>query len=207
MVSWRCARTGGRVRLRRGWVNSCLRNHPKAIAGLNEAKRLFLELGDDLGMSESHYALGRTYIEINEFRIARDHLVAAASFQKTALDRELLAQIYLRLGTVDFFEGVFASSKDNYLKALDLAEGSANPNLIGVVLVGLGTTVIHGPAMEAKDAIRYLERGIERLEKGGHKDFLAGAYNSLGDTLRRSGLCQQAIITLHTPIGIGRREH
>ena len=27
--------------------------------------------------SESQYALGRTYIEINELRIARDHLVAA----------------------------------------------------------------------------------------------------------------------------------
>lgn len=205
MVTSLSPRTRARVRLRLGWVNSFLRNHPKAIAGLNEARRLFLELGDDLGMSEAHYGLGRTYIEINEFRIARDHLVAAASVQKTALDRELLAQIYTRLGTVDFYEGVFASSKDNYLKALELAEGSANPNLIGVVLVGLGTTVIHGPATEAKDAIRYLERGIEYLEKGGHKDFLAGAYNSLGDTLRRSGLWSEAVITLNKAIDIGQR--
>ncbi|MEK6323226.1 MAG: sigma 54-interacting transcriptional regulator [Acidobacteriota bacterium] len=197
--------TRARVRLRLGWVHSFLRNHPKAIGGLNEAKRLFLELGDDLGMSEAHYALGRTYIEINEFRIARDHLVTAASFPKTVLDRELLAQIYTRLGTVDFYEGVFASSKDNYLKALELAEGSANPNLIGVVLVGLGTTVIHGPAIEAKDSITYLERGIEYLEKGGHKDFLAGAYNSLGDTLRRSGSWEEAIRTLNKAIDIGQR--
>jgi len=34
-------RTRARVRLRLGWVNSFLRNHPTAIAGLNEAKRLF----------------------------------------------------------------------------------------------------------------------------------------------------------------------
>jgi len=198
-------RTRARVRLRLGWVNSFLRNHPKAIAGLNEAKRLFLELGDDLGMSESHYALGRTYIEINEFRIARDHLVAAASFQKTALDRELLAQIYLRLGTVDFFEGVFTSSKENYLKALDLAEGSPNPNLIGTVLVGLGTTIIHGHPGEAKDSIRYLERGIEYLVKGSHKDYLASAYNNLGDTLRHSGLWNEAIATLNKAIEIGEQ--
>src|SRR5262249_38085584 len=63
-----------KVKLRLGWVSSFLRNHAKAIATLNEAKRLFLEVQDDLGMSEAHYALGRTYIEINEFRIARDHL-------------------------------------------------------------------------------------------------------------------------------------
>lgn len=198
-------RTRARVRLRLGWVNSFLRDHAKAIAGLNEAKRLFLELGDDLGMSESHYALGRTYIEINEFRIARDHLVAAASFQKTALDRELLAQIYSRLGTVDFYEGAFTSSKENYLKALELAEGSTNPNLIGMVLVGLATTLIAGQPVEAKDSIRYLERGIEYLEKGGHKDYLATAYNTLGDTYRHAGSWAEAISTLNKAIDVGER--
>lgn len=198
-------RTRARVRLRLGWVNSFLRNHPKAIAGLNEAKRLFLELDDDLGMSETQNALGRTYIEINEFRIARDHLVAAASFQKTSLDRDLLAQIYRRLGTVDFFEGVFTSSKENYLKALELAEGSVNPNLIGTVLVDLATTIIHGHPGEAKDSIRYLERGIGYLERGGHKDYLASAYNNLGDTLRYSGRWDEAIATLGKCIDISQQ--
>jgi DNA-binding NtrC family response regulator/tetratricopeptide (TPR) repeat protein/transposase len=198
-------RTRARVKLRLGWVNSFLRNNPKAIAGLNEAKRLFLEMGDDLGMSEAHYGLGRTYIEINEFRIARDHLVTAAGFQKTALDRELLAQIYRRLGTVDFFEGIFTNSKENYLKALELAEGSLNPNLIGTVLVDLATTIIHGHPGEAKDSIRYLERGIEYLERAGHKDYLATAYNNLGDTLRHSGRWEEAIPTLCKSIDISQQ--
>jgi len=198
-------RPRARVKLRLGWVKSRLRNHPEAIASLNEAKRAFIELGDDLGTSETHYALGRTYIEINEFRIARDHLLAAANFQKTALDRELLAQIYRRLGTVDFYEGVFTSAKENFLKALELAEGSANPNVIGTVLVDLGTTLIHGHPGEAKDSVRYLERGIGYLEKGGHKDYLASAYNNLGDTFRHSGEWDSAIATLSKAIEIGKR--
>ena len=198
-------RARARVKLRLGWVNSFLRNNPKAIAGLNEAKRLFLELADDLGMSETHYALGRTYIEINEFRIARDHLVAAASFQKTALDRELLAQIYRRLGMVDFSEGAFASSKENYLKALELAEGSTNTNLIGGVLLDLGTILIHGFPGENEESARYLERGIEYLERGGHKDYLALAYNNLGDNLRHSGSWDEAIENLHKAISVSKQ--
>lgn len=205
MVTSLSPRTRARVRLRLGWVNSFLRNHPKAIAGLNEARRLFLELGDDLGMSEAHYALGRSYIEINEFRIARDHLVAAASFQKTALDRELLAQIYRRLGMVDFSEGVFSSSKENYMKALDLAEGSANTNLIGAISLDLGTTLFHGFPGENQESARYLERGIEYLERGGHKDYLALAYNNLGDNLRHSGRWQEAVRNLNNAIDVGRR--
>jgi hydrogenase-4 transcriptional activator len=205
LVTQLTPRSRARVRLRLGWVKSRLRNHPEAIASLNEAKRSFIELGDDLGTSETHYALGRTYIEINEFRIARDHLLAAANFQKTALDRELLAQIYRRLGTVDFYEGVFTSAKENFLKALELAEGSANPNVIGTVLVDLGTTLIHGHPGEAKDSIRYLERGIGYLEKGGHKDYLASAYNNLGDTFRHSGEWDSAVVTLSKAIEIGQR--
>lgn len=197
-------RTRARVRLRLGWVNSFLRNHPKAIAGLNEAKRLFLELGDDLGMSEAHYALGRTYIEINEFRIARDHLVSAASFQKTALDRALLAQIFRRLGMVDFSEGAFSSSKENYLKALELAEGSTNTNLIGGILLDLGTVLIHGFPGEIEESAKYLERGIVYLEKGGHKDYLALAYNNLGDNLRHSGSWDEAIENLNKAIGVSQ---
>src|SRR5215813_3598894 len=204
-VSLLSRRTRARVKLRLGWVNSFLRNNPKAIAGLNEAKRLFLELADDLGMSEAHYALGRTYIEINEFRIARDHLVAAASFQKTALDRELLAQIYRRLGMVDFSEGAFVSSKENYLKALDLAEGSTNTNLIGGVLLDLGTILIHGFPGENEESARYLERGIDYLERGGHKDYLALAYNSLGDTLRLSGSWAEAVTILDKAIDISKQ--
>ncbi|HVG20624.1 MAG TPA: sigma 54-interacting transcriptional regulator, partial [Blastocatellia bacterium] len=174
-----------------------------SIASLYEAKRLFLELGDDLGMSEAHYALGRTYIEINEFRIARDHLLAAASNQKTALDRELLAQIHRRLGTVDYSEGAFSSSKEHYLKSLELAQGSTNTNLIGGILLDIGTTLF-GPG-ENQEAINYMERGIAYLEKGGHKDYLAQAHNNLGDILKFSGQWEEAIKNLNKAIDVAER--
>ncbi len=193
-------RSRARVRLRLGWVDCFQGKHPKAIASLNEAKRLFLELGDELGMSEAHYALGRTYIELNEFRIARDHLVAAVNAQKTVRDRELLALVYQRLGTVDFGEGAFSSSKEFYLKALELAEGSANTNLIGGILVNLGTMLFGGALSDKQEAIKYLQRGISSLEKGGHKDFLVQGYNNLGDTLRYSGLWEEAVLNLNKAI-------
>ncbi len=198
-------RTKARLRLRLGWVNSFLRNHAKAIASLNEAKRLFLEQGDDFGMSETQYALGRTYIEINEFRIARDHLLAAASNPKTALDRELLSQIHRRLGAVDFGEGAFSSSRQNYMKAFELAEGSTNANLIGGVLVDLGTTLFFGYPGENQESAKYLERGIEYLEKGGHKDYLAMAYNNLGELQRSAGLWEEAVENLNKAIDIAQR--
>lgn len=205
LLSLLSPRTRARVRLRIGWVNSFLRDHARAIAAFNEARRLFLEMGDDLGMSEAHYALGRTYIEINEFRIARDHLVLAAGFQKTALDPTLLAQIYNRLGVVDFYEGAFSNSKQNYLKALELLEHSTNTNLLGAILLNLGTAIYFGYPGEREESAAYLKRAIECLEIGGHKDYLAVAYNNLGDNLQCAGQWQEAIDALEKAIEVARR--
>jgi hydrogenase-4 transcriptional activator len=198
----------GRLRLRLGWVHSFLGNHAKSIAALNEAKRLFIEIGDDLGSSEAHCALGRTYIELNEFRIARDHLLMAASNQKTTLDRELLAQVYIRLGTVDFSEGAFSNARQHYLKALELAEGLTNTNLIGMILLDIGTIGTGGGSDypgETQESINYLQRAIAYLEKGGQKDYLVLACNNLGDILKYSGQWEEALRILNKALDIAQR--
>ncbi len=193
-----------RIRLRIGWVSSWLKNYPKAIASLNEAMKLYIELHDNLGVSEANYAIGHTYIRINEFRIARDYLAAAAGVQKTTLDVELLARIYDRLGAVNFYEGAFSSAKENYLKALDLAEGTSNTNLIGTILLDLGTAY-DDDLRERDEQARYLKRAIEYLEKGGHKDHLALTYNNLGDLLRCAGEWDEAVVNLKKAMATAQR--
>src|SRR5262249_45581410 len=139
------------------------------------------------------------------FRIARDHLLTAAGFQKTALDRELLAQIYRRLGMVDFSEGAFSSSREHYIKALELAEGSTNTNLTGGILLDLGSTLyLAGFPGEKQESLNYIRRAIDYLEKGGHKDYLALAYNNLGDNLKFSGDWDEAIENLNRAIEVAK---
>ncbi|MEW6131012.1 MAG: sigma 54-interacting transcriptional regulator [Acidobacteriota bacterium] len=200
-----------RVRLRIGWAESWLGNYPEAIAAFNEAKKIFLDLQIDAGVSEAHYAIGRTYIEINELRIARDHLLTAISFQRKLIDKELLARIYSRLGTIDFAEGSFASMKENLLKALGYVDGSTNHNLIGMIYLNLGAAFLDDyvieqdkVAKEKKRAVEYLELAVSYLEKGGHKDYLALAYNNLGDNLRASGFWDKATTSLRKAIEVAQ---
>ena len=197
-------RTRARIKLRIGSVHSWLRNAPKAIASLNEAKKLFLEFQDDLGVSEAHCTLGRTYIRLDEFRIARDHLLFALNFQNTNSDRELLARIYDQLGTVSFSEGAFSSARENYLKALGLAEGSADMNLLGMILLNLGTTLDEGYLGEHEQSAKYIKRAIEHLKMGGRKDQLALAYNNLAANLRDAGEWDDAIVSVNKGIEIAQ---
>jgi DNA-binding NtrC family response regulator/tetratricopeptide (TPR) repeat protein/transposase-like protein len=207
-----------RVKLRLGWINSWSRNYPEAIASLNEAKKLFIELQNDSGICEAHCALGRTYIEINEFRIARDHLLAAARLEGKIYNPELLAHVYSRLGTIDYSEGAFSNARDNHLIALKYAESSTNDNLIGMILGNLGTTHLEEYVADQTEAARhssqvtdYLERAVIHLEKGGHRDYLAMVYNNLGDNFLYAGLWSKAIDRFEKAIGVshhhGRPKH
>ncbi|KAF0241207.1 MAG: hypothetical protein FD167_4033, partial [bacterium] len=66
----------GNINLRLGWVYSWLGDHPRAIALLNQSLKEFKEISYEIGIGEAYHALGRTYIvEIEEYKIARDHLL------------------------------------------------------------------------------------------------------------------------------------
>jgi hydrogenase-4 transcriptional activator len=195
-----------RVKLRLGWAHSWLRNHPSAIASLNEAKKLFLELQDQRGVCESLLALGRTYIVgLTESRIARDHLLEILKLQESADDPELMARTYTQLGIVDFYEGAFKSSNEHYLKALKLAEACTNPNVIGAAFINLGTSSGYDDPGERERAASYSRRAIEHLSEGGHIGYLVLAYNNLGDILRISGDWAEALTSLDKAIEIALR--
>jgi hydrogenase-4 transcriptional activator len=193
------------VKLRLGWAHSWLRNHPKAIAALNDAKKLFLDLQDERGLCEARLALGRTYVGLNEFRIARDHLMEAVAFQGLSDHRELMARVHIQLGNVDFHEGAFKKSKQNYLKALELVEGCANLNLLGLVFVNLGISSDDDDPAEREESANYTRRGIACLGESGHKGYLALAYNNLGEMLRFSGHWAEALESLTKAIEIALR--
>jgi DNA-binding NtrC family response regulator/tetratricopeptide (TPR) repeat protein len=194
-----------RIRLRLGWVYKSLRNYPKAIASFNESMKLFLGVQDSIGLSEVNFALGSTYICINEYRIARDYLVNAVQAQKTVVDRELLARVYQEMGAVDFFEGAFTRAKEHYIKALDLAEGSPDTNLLGEILMNLGTACDEGLlGAWSEEGAAYERRAIEYLEKGEGKEVLALAYNNLAENLRCAGLWDEALEKLERAISMAR---
>jgi DNA-binding NtrC family response regulator/tetratricopeptide (TPR) repeat protein len=197
------AGTRGRVKLRLGCVHDSRKDQAKAIASFNEAKKIFLELQDQHGICEANCALGRSYIGLSEYRIARDHLLSAIPILQHIDDKTLAARVYVQIGTVDYYEGSFRSSKESYLKALELAEGHANRNLIGVILHNLGNSFNDDDPLDRIEAAEYNRRGIALLEETGRKN-LSNAYNSLGDNLRLSGEWDEAMDCLKRAIELAR---
>ncbi len=185
--------TRAQVKVRLGWIYSWLRNYPRAIARLNEAIKIYREAEDSDGLAESHYALGRTYMEIYESSMARDHLERAIALQRYSANHHFLAQVYLRLGTVEFNEGDIVKESEFWERARELAEGSSDDNLLGLILMNLGVARIHADRGERDRATRDLERAIFHFDRSGHRAFLAQALTNLGDNLRFAGEWDRAL--------------
>ncbi len=194
----------GLVKVRLGWVYSWLRKYPRAIARLNEAIKIYRETEDSAGLAEGHYALGRTYMEIAESSMARDHLQRAIELQRYTTNRDFLAQVYVRLGTVEFNEGDIAKATEFSMRARELAEGSRDDALLGRIYVHLGVMRIHADRGERDLAARDLERAVFHLERCGHRPLLSVAYNSLGDNLRFAGEWARALEVLDKAFVLAR---
>jgi hydrogenase-4 transcriptional activator len=193
----------GKVRIRLGWVYSWLRNYARAIARLNEAIKIFRESEDVESLAEAHYTLGRTYVMgINESSMARDHLERAIELQRHSGNRHFLAQVYLRLGVVEFNEGNIDKATGFWESARELAEGSTDDNLLGQISVNLATARIHADRGERDKATEDLEHAIYHFGRCGNQAFLAQAYNNLGDNLRYAGDWGRALESLEKSLEI-----
>lgn len=193
----------GNINLRLGWVYSWLGDHPKAIALLNQSLKEFKEINQEVGIGEAYHALGRTYIvELEEYKIARDHLLEAIEYQRRASDPHALAQTYLRLGLIDYQEGHLKTAKDRFLEAASLAEGSTDHSLQGALHINLAA--VYFDQCEIETATRSYELAIEHLEKVGHKRLLGVAYSNLGKNLIRLGNWSEAEEILNRGLSLSR---
>lgn len=197
-------RVRGRIKIRLGWIYSWLHNFPRAVARLNEALRICDEIGDQQAVSETHFALGRIYREFKESNLARDHLDRAIELQRHTTNHHFLAQVYLRRGTVEFDEGNIDKAIEFWEKARELAQGLSDDNLLGLISMNLGVAFIHADRGERDRATEDLEVAIHHYERGGHRGFLAQAYNNLGDNLRFAGDWPRAVECLERSLALGR---
>lgn len=190
--------------LRIGATASWRAQYPKAIAKLNEAVLLFTVLNDKEGITRGYFELSLLYININEYAIARDYLTRAYTEAELIANRRLTAQIFLRLGMVDHYEGDFANAKLHYNRALKLVANTKSYRLLGSLQMNLANTLFLEQRGSAQQIINLYESAIENFKKLNNSHFIAHCYNNLGDCLLRFGMWEKAQMFLTQAIELAR---
>lgn len=193
----------GEATLRLGWVYSLTGDPPRAIALLNQALKEFKEIGYEAGIGEAYHALGRTYIvEVEEYKIAHDHLQEALDYQRRSGDTHALAQTYLRLGLIDYREGDISTARKHFTEAVRLAEGSTDYTLLGALYINIAT--VYFEQCETEEATHYFQMAIKYLERAGHKRLLGVACSNYGRSLMRTGSWVEATEMLERALELTR---
>ena len=192
-----------KVKLRLGWGYSRLSNYAKALARFNEARTIYVGLGDLEGLGAIHYALGYVYVEINESNLARSYLLKALEDLRYSEDARLLARIHIDLGLVNYKEGDLEGAKANYLKAQAYAEGLTDSSLLGLIAMNLGAIYVdYGKRDEATE---YLVKAVKEFTLSGQNSYLARAYNNLGNNLLYGGRWNEAAENLSRGLELARK--
>ncbi|MBI4853730.1 MAG: sigma 54-interacting transcriptional regulator [Acidobacteria bacterium] len=192
------------VLLRIGATSSWRAQYPKAIAKLNEAVLIFTVLADREGITRGYFELSLLYININEYAIARDYLNRAYTDSEHLANRRLTAQIFLRLGMVDHYEGDFASAKSHYSNGLKLVEGTKAYRLLGSLQMNLANTLFLEQRGATQKIISLYEQALENFKLLNNSHFIAHCYNNLGDSLLRFGMWERAKNFLTEAIELAR---
>ncbi len=190
--------------LRIGSTCSWLAQYPKAAARINEAVRIFIVMEDREGITRGYFELSRLYININEYKIARDYLQRALGYAESSNNRRLIAQILLRFGMVAHYEGDFAEAKLHYRRALKMVEGSREYRLLGSLQMDLANTLFFEERGSADQIIELYENAVCNFEMLSNYDAMAVCYNNLGDCLLRFGMWERASEALERAIQIAR---
>lgn len=129
-----------------------------------EARMIFGEVGDTIGIAETTNGLGVVAGRTGKYDEAmRLFLEALNLFEKTGSKRGVM-QTYIKLGVVNDFLGDLDKSLEYYLEAAKLNEIFGDARSSATLLNNIG--VIYGKRSEFNTALRYFRKGLTFTEGG-----------------------------------------
>ncbi|HXG66567.1 MAG TPA: sigma 54-interacting transcriptional regulator, partial [Blastocatellia bacterium] len=191
-----------RVLIRLGWGYSLNDDIPRAIALFNQAMDIARRRGDDSGLGEIYFGLGRAYRNFSEIRIARDYYTSALEHYRQIGDWRKLAESYINIGYISAFEGDHRSARSSLNQALAIIGDREEHTLRGRAYMYLAITLDNLGITDK--AIGAWEKAIEHFGSAGNATYLAINQNNLAEKLiwlgewgRAEHLLKQAIEVLN----------
>jgi hydrogenase-4 transcriptional activator len=169
------------VLIRLGWSYSFSNDIPRAIALFNQAIEIARRLGDDAGIGDCYFGLGRAYRNFNEVRIASDQYTSALEHYRRVGEWRKLAESYISIGQINALVGDYRAALQSVKQALAIIGDHEEHNLRGRAYMYMAVTYDHmGFTNKALDA---WNKSIEHFREARNTPFLAMNYNNLADKL------------------------
>lgn len=143
----------------------CLLNQPhRAIDNMQEAARLFQQVGNVRREATMRVNLGVAYLNDGQLELARIYQREALDLSQALGDRRLEAAVLSNLGLIENHRGEIQAAREHFSQALVIARRSGQKSQEGTVRVNLGATLAHAGDFSA--AREHLVVG-QRIQRDG----------------------------------------
>ncbi len=151
----------------------------QAVGLLNEARRIYAEIGDDCSIAIVWGSLGVVYYYVDDTDAQEESYLSALEARRKIEDRILEGKTLNGLGTVNFVRERYAPAADYYRQAADLRIQTRDFAGLGTSLTYLGNTYQRmDQLVDARDSF---EEALEILERAGKPRQLYENLNSIGN--------------------------
>jgi hydrogenase-4 transcriptional activator len=193
------------VLLRLAWAYSFNNDAPRAVGLFVQALRGARRLNADEQIGACHLGLGRTYLSVSEFRLARDHYAAALERYRRVGDWRMLAKVHLSVSNVAAREGRHRDAIHSVEQAIALVGDRGEHDLLcrayndlSVIYENLGDTPRVLDAFEK--CISHVQQTKNQLALGIYYNNLAMRLIKVGEWVRAEQLAEAAAdLVRHTP--------
>ncbi|MDX2245259.1 MAG: adenylate/guanylate cyclase domain-containing protein [Bacteroidia bacterium] len=168
-----------------------LGNYQPALSFQQEARNLYLSLGDSLGFANACCHIANVYWQYGNYPLAMDNMVIALRLREKWGDSTAIADSYYGMGILQAELLDFTDALTNYEKALAITRALGDKQRIADILNYIGRVwrkqEVYDKALEAHEQSLVLYR--ELGDEVGISDY----YNNVGSIYRRQGKYDQAL--------------
>ncbi|MDQ3803848.1 MAG: sigma 54-interacting transcriptional regulator [Acidobacteriota bacterium] len=179
-----------RVLLRLAWAYSFNNDAPRAIGLFTQALRAARRLNAEDQIGACHLGLGRTYLSVSEFRLARDHYAAALERYRRVGDWRMLAKVHLSVSNVAAREGRHRDAIRSIEQAIALVGDRGEHDLLCRAYNDL--SIIYENLGDTPRVLAAFEKCIAHVRQTNNLLALGIYYNNLAMRLIRVGEWGQA---------------
>lgn len=175
-----------------GCLYSRLGKMDKAKENLERSLQIDSDLGNESGVSKTRYDLGVFHMRQDQYAIALNYLLQAASYQEMINDEARLTYTLIALGNIYLHTGNSEKAIQNYLRVVSLSEShEATDNQI-TAYNNLSAIFCTSP-MDFEHAMYYANKGLVlATQKDDYRNMLA-LYANIGEAYLSINLPDSAL--------------
>jgi len=151
----------------------------RAIMKFEQALRLFIDLGDELGQSNCYSNLGLAENSMGNYSQAMDHFMVALHIREKLGNRALVRGSLTHLGLVYYYIGDTEKALNYFKMSMKISREMSDVAAIARMLNNIG--VILEAQGKCREALIYQKKGLKMRIRIGAKATIASSWNNIGN--------------------------